>query len=364
MRKTSVLFLFLAVSLILLPPEYAEKPDLTVSNITSNLTAGEFGYINVNIENKSSVDLYTVTVRYGLKNKDTNAVHQDDTTIDCPANETKTVRIGVTLDYGDYLLTVLIDPKDTVEESNEENNKKEEDIHVSAPDLTVTDISFSNPAPKVDEEIQIMAEVKNVGEASTKEVCEIGFYDGKTLIDSLEVNKLAPGAFEMKSTFWTPTMEGEREIKVRVDLKEMVEEMDETNNTMTRSISAEKPMVYILSNAIDWHREGEGLEFFLESNKINVTRIFPNSFDSYRDKEILIMLGGHKAYDTVGYIVSQVLDLSLMNYLETEGAYDVFAREDVFSLNQKVIVLAGNDRELTARAILENKENILSYVKP
>ena len=366
MRK--IMPLCILLSFFLVPVCYG-LPDLEISEghiTTENLVSGMTGTIYVNIENKSGTDLYGVPVKYALKELSTNVVISQETiTKDCPKNWTTTITIYVSnLYYGDYLLTVLVDPDDTVEESDETNNTVEKILHVSASDLSISDISFSSPAPKVEEEIRIVAEIKNIGEASTIKSFKVGFYQGERLIDEKKIEKLDPGAFKSVFAYWTPRLEGETEITVKTDSREEIDEMDETNNSLPTKITVEKLKIYILSNAVDWRLEGENLKAFLESNKMDVERIFPNNFDSHKNESILIILGGPDAYEGVGYIVSQVLGISSINYLRTEGAYGVFLEREIFTADQLIIVLAGDDRDLTAQAATENKSVILDYIKP
>lgn len=363
------IFLFFIILSILLIPLYCELPDLEVTedNIKyENLVSGMSGKIHVSIENKSSVDLYTVPVKYALKDLGTNVVvYQGEITKDCQANWTTTVTIyWGNPTYGDYLFTVIVDPDDTIEESDETNNAAEKILHVTASDLTVTGITFSNPTPKIDEEIRIIAEVKNIGEASTIKSFKVGFYEGESLLGEEEIEKLDPGAFKSVFTYWTPRTDGAMEIEVKVDNREEIDEMDEENNSVTHSIPVGKLKVFILSNAIDWSLQGESLKVFLESNKIDAQRIFPSNFDSYKNEAIIIILGGPDAYSGVGYIVTQILDSSSINYLRTEGAYNVFLERDIFTAKQLIVVMAGNDRDLTAKAVVENKNLILDYIKP
>ena len=363
------IFLFFIILSILLIPLHCELPDLEITedNIKyENLVSGMTGKIYVNIENKSDVDLYTVPMKYALKDLGTNViVYQDEITKDCLANWTTTVTIyWGNPTYGNYLFTVIVDPDNTIEESDETNNAVEKILHVSASDLTVTDITFSNPTPKIDEEIRIIAEVKNIGEASTIKSFKVGFYEGESLLSEEEIEKLDPGAFKSVFTYWTPKLEGEMDIIVKVDNREEIEETDEENNSVTHSITVEKLKVFILSNAIDWGLQGEALKVFLESNRIDAQRIFPSNFDSYKNEAIIIILGGPDAYSGVGYIVTQVLDGSSINYLRTEGAYNVFLERDIFTAKQLIIVMAGNDRDLTAKTVVENKNLILDYIKP
>ena len=363
------IFLFFIVLSGLLVHLHSELPDLEVkeeSIKTENLISGMTGKIYINVENNTGVDQYGVVVRYALKDLKTNVViSQEEVSTQVLAHETKTITVywGNPL-YGDYLFSVIVDPENKITESNEDNNAASKVIHVSASDLTVTDITFSNPNPKVDEEIRIIAEIKNIGEASTIGSFKVGFYEGESLIGEEEVGRLDAGAFKSIFTYWTPRIDGSTEIRVKVDLKEEIDEMDENNNTATYTVNVEKLKVFILSNAIDWNLEGENFMAFLESNKIDVQRIFPSNFDSYKNEGIIIILGGPDAYSGVGYIVSQVLDISSINYLRTEGAYNVFMEKDIFTANQLIIVLAGNDRDLTARAILENRNAVLDYIKP
>jgi len=363
------IFLFFIILSILLIPLHCELPDLEITedNIKyENLVSGMSGKIHVSIENKSGVDLYTVLVKYALKDLGTNIiVYQGTVTKDCLKNWTTTVTIyWGNPTYGDYLFTVIVDPDDTIEESDETNNKVEKELHVTASDLTVTDITFSNPTPKIDEEIRIIAEVKNIGEASTIKSFKVGFYEGESLLGEEEIEKLDPGAFKSVFTYWTPRTDATMEIEVKVDNREEIDEMDEENNSVTHSIPVGKLKVFILSNAIDWSLQGESLKVFLESNKIDAQRIFPSNFDSYKNEAIIIILGGPDAYSGVGYIVTQVLDSSSINYLRTEGAYNVFLERDIFTAKQLIVVMAGNDRDLTAKAVVENKNLILDYIKP
>lgn len=84
------IFLFFTILSILLIPLHCELPDLEITedNIKyENLVSGMTGKIYVNIENKSDVDLYTVPMKYALKDLGTNViVYQDEITKDCLAN--------------------------------------------------------------------------------------------------------------------------------------------------------------------------------------------------------------------------------------------------------------------------------------
>ncbi len=367
MRKIS-LFLIFFILLSMIPGHSDELPDLEVTDDDlrgEKLIAGSSVILYINIINKSNITKYGVEVRYALKNVETDIVeHQATTKKDCPANETTTIEIHVSgLSFGDYLFTAIVDPNNAIKESNEENNQAGKILHVQASDLTVTEITLSNPTPKVEEEIQISAEIKNIGETSTAKSFRVGFYEGNTLLDEREITSLDPGGFKSVFTYWTPKFEGEIDITVTVDLREMVDEQDETNNSATRTITVERIKAFILSNSIDWYLEGERFKYFLESNKIEVKRIFPNEFDSYENEHNIIILGGPDAYSGVGYIVSQVLDPDSIAYLRTDGAYNVFSVKNIFTAGQKIFVMAGNDRDLTAQVIRENKEIVLTAIK-
>lgn len=134
---------------------------------------------------------------------------------------------------------VVADPGNTVNESNEENNKMSKVINIKneLPDLKIESISMSPEEPHPGEDITFTVTVKNDGYAAAGS-SEINYYikgnnedyTGVTSIPALAAGESGVGTF-----FWTLGNQGQIEIKTVIDPGNVVSESDETNNELTKT---------------------------------------------------------------------------------------------------------------------------------
>lgn len=151
-------------------------------------------------------------------------------------------------------ITVVIDPFNLINESNENNNAAWRDINVLEPllpDLYVMGISFSNDRPKAGESITIHALVKNAGRVEAKDVVA-AFIDNNTEFSYDIVSSIGPNqSFIMSVTWVAKANVGDastpRVIEVFVDPEDRIDEISESNNTFTKIIFVGRPLLPDLS---------------------------------------------------------------------------------------------------------------------
>lgn len=141
---------------------------------------------------------------------------------------------------GERRIEFLIDPSDTVEESDEADNKAVAVLSVApppAPNLVMSEdnISFTPAEPTDGTEVTIAATVLNDGLQDVGMV-DVAFFDvtngtPQAIGETQTISGIAAGGSgEAAVAYDTTGKEGERTIRVVVDPSELVPEMDETDN--------------------------------------------------------------------------------------------------------------------------------------
>lgn len=115
--------------------------------------------------------------------------------------------------------------------------------------------------------------------------------------------------------------------------------------------------VVILANDIDWQLKGKTLAESLQKVGFQVIHVYAKDFDKYKTERLIIILGGPKAYDGVGEVVQEVLDEKEQEFV-IEGKQRIFVKANVWTKPQLVIVIAGEDRYLTAGKIIEYLDSL------
>ncbi|MFQ6087348.1 MAG: poly-beta-1,6-N-acetyl-D-glucosamine N-deacetylase PgaB [Candidatus Methanofastidiosia archaeon] len=115
--------------------------------------------------------------------------------------------------------------------------------------------------------------------------------------------------------------------------------------------------VQILSNSNDLST-AEMLSEFLEDNGVETKIVGMDQFD--KTCERIVVLGGHESEDT-GKISELLLTTEERNSLEKKGFGDIFFKRDSFRKNQKIVIVAGNEREDTRRVAQERRFEILRF---
>ncbi|MFH1721731.1 MAG: hypothetical protein ABH950_03905, partial [Candidatus Altiarchaeota archaeon] len=118
--------------------------------------------------------------------------------------------------------------------------------------------------------------------------------------------------------------------------------------------------VIFLSNSIDLVLAKDFISY-LEENEFNVSIVNASAFSDlkYKEKNIII-LGGHRAPEGVGEIVSEILSESEKNFLVSiPTSQRLFSKRDVWAPAQAVWVFAGHEAPQTRLAWMEEKQRLL-----
>lgn len=126
--------------------------------------------------------------------------------------------------------------------------------------------------------------------------------------------------------------------------------------------SAANPSVLVVANDID-HALAKTMYTTLMTAGANVTRITAMELPMRRDGDFIIILGGHRAPQGVGEVVSTLLTSMEKRYLEGfESSSQVFPRNNN-TLGRPVYVAAGYDREQTRKAWLRGLADFVEQLR-
>ena len=154
--------------------------------------------------------------------------------------------------FGDKLIYVVVDPAGAVVEFDEQDNTAFITVDVlSLPDLAVSPaaISFNPPFPRQDEPVVLSALISNTGEQAALNAV-VGFFSGDpgaggVQIGGDQVISVPPaGRTAAQMPFTLTTNPGVTAIFVQVDPSNAVVELNETNNTASRSLGVQNGSVY------------------------------------------------------------------------------------------------------------------------
>jgi subtilase family serine protease/prenyltransferase beta subunit len=112
------------------------------------------------------------------------------------------------------------------------------------PNLSVfpTDITFSNPNPRIGETIAVTATIYNEGPAIANNIV-VQFYDGDpcaggVLIGETTIPSITPFGSYQVSISWTIPTASSRKVFVKIDPLNSIDELDETDNTAFRNLTS------------------------------------------------------------------------------------------------------------------------------
>jgi hypothetical protein len=138
---------------------------------------------------------------------------------------------------GSHTIKVYVDSSKDIEESNENNNELAKSwtwLPEPKPDLFISKFELKPEDPVIGEYVEIIATVKNQGNADAVKVFYVGWYLDKYLCEETEFEfGLKKGYYEEIS----PTLEecfpdkpGEHDLEIVVDYTKKIDESDENNN--------------------------------------------------------------------------------------------------------------------------------------
>ncbi|HHQ45231.1 MAG TPA: hypothetical protein ENN13_03735 [Candidatus Altiarchaeales archaeon] len=117
--------------------------------------------------------------------------------------------------------------------------------------------------------------------------------------------------------------------------------------------------VVVLANNID-HDLATGFYNILRENGNTLEFIDASQFQEKKYAEKIIILGGHGAPAGVGLIVSDLISKTTRDNLETPGAKIFEEKEGVWTLNQKILLIAGYSKDDTQKSWMQNQDEILA----
>lgn len=218
--------------------DLAVSPD-DINFSPANVSFGNTANITALIHNLGSMRAVGVSVSFFSKNGTGNEVLISTTSVlDISANGSNQVSVlWLPTETGDHTITVRV--AHYLSENNTSNNEANKSISVGSgvpvPDLTVTDVRFSNSHPAEGDNVSISATIKNNGAASAADVSVTFYIDGQYFagqgITSIDTVNVATVGVQ-----WT-AVSGDHLINVTVDPNNKVMESNENNNWYTKTIS-------------------------------------------------------------------------------------------------------------------------------
>ncbi len=123
--------------------------------------------------------------------------------------------------------------------------------------------------------------------------------------------------------------------------------------------ASKKPKIVVLANSIDY---GLASDFFgfLRNRGRDIIHANASNFEQYKEEKFIVILGGPDAYEGIGKIVQEVLSEDEENIIRGKGARKKYVKTNIWSQGQRVMVIAGYNRNETKNSEDENKEDVAS----
>ena len=149
---------------------------------------------------------------------------------------------------GTYNISVVVDPAEEVLEQDEANNTIAGALTLLSPDLYPISLGFDKTVLHLDEEMRVTTKIANGGEGAAKNV-DVGFYVDHVRFALVRIPLLGRGLTASIEATLSPDIVGlldapeTYEIEIVVDPNEVLPELDEANNRMSRTITILEPGV-------------------------------------------------------------------------------------------------------------------------
>jgi len=213
-------------------------PDLIISSITwspTNPSENATVTLTVTIKNQGSGTAESSWVNYYINDTCQSSVSVNPLGPGAAATKTFTW----TARSGSHTCKAVADSRDRVFESDETNNATMIDLPAPAPDLIISSITWSPGNPLVAHRITFTVFIKNQGtiEAGYSQLyfCIDDYYEWQSDVMALDV-----GATANRTFTWT-IRENSHVIKATADSENNVNESNDTNNEMTKTLTCASP---------------------------------------------------------------------------------------------------------------------------
>ena len=228
------------------------QPDLVVNDIwtsPSSPNEGESCTIYAELCNTGGADTaWGVDLHYYV---DGSYAGSDTLSLGLDAFECNTESLSYTFpSCGWREICVVIDPYDEVDESNEYNNERCEDIYVTCldPDLIVNDIWTSPDPPIQNQACTIYTQLCNTGNGDADGSIGLDYYvDGSYIGSDTLSNGLDAGDCNNESIGYTFQSSGYHQICVTIDPDDDVDESNENNNQRCENQYVPSPDLIVAS---------------------------------------------------------------------------------------------------------------------
>ncbi|MFF1708962.1 CARDB domain-containing protein [Streptomyces sp. NPDC058268] len=245
----------------------APNPDLTVSNLTwdpAQPSESDTISVNATVRNTGSAAAAATTVNVSLG----GTVAGSAPVPALGAGESAVVKVGIgKRAQGSYTVSAVVDPTDTIDEQNDDNNSRTAESKLTVgqspgPDLEVTGITSSPANPAVGAKVTFAAKVHNRGTSGVSAGSVTRLTVGSTTLNGT-TPAIAAGetATVNISGSWTAASGGAT-LTATADATNAVAETNENNNVFARSIVVGRgaAVPYVEYEAEDARYEGTLLE--------------------------------------------------------------------------------------------------------
>ena len=239
--------------------------DFAVTNISFSNNApvlGDVVEINATIRNYG-VGSGTTVVKFSYDNISTKNVPLANKTVTLNGTESKVVSASwQTGAYGgarDHDITVMVDPDDTLVETNETNNTLHKQAFVNGTDLTVTAIScgFYPDRCYVGQDVPVNITIANIGAVDATNFT-VEFRDGTcpdydventsgVIFNETRIERLKSGESRNVSVIWNPAETGWHTINASIPY-DVLTDNNETNNKLVEYAEVEPFYDFVVEN--------------------------------------------------------------------------------------------------------------------
>ncbi len=211
---------------------------------TENVTENQQVTIKAVVHNTGSANAEDIKLSFFENNK----LLGNSTSGLIPGGDSRELRLDWTpKEEGKRSIKIKIDPNNDIEEINEKNNEFEKEVNVipSFPDFIVESVEYyrgdgaivdnKNKHLIEGEECTIKSYIKNIGGDEGKDIIVQLFDWGSKIGNDLELSILEIQEIKNVSVAWKP-IKGNHEIKIKIDPKNMIPEVNESNNEYLKEI--------------------------------------------------------------------------------------------------------------------------------
>ena len=124
---------------------------------------------------------------------------------------------------------------------------------------------------------------------------------------------------------------------------------------------AQGQVLVIVANQ-DGYKLAENWIEFLKNESVPYKLTNPAEFETHKKEKFIAILGGPNEPEGVGEIVKQLLTKEEQDWVGKPGNSRIYLKENVWREGQKVLIFAGSDKEMAAKARTGNRSKWIGYL--